>query len=113
MRRFGYLRVLKFAAMGLVAITLVSFVVMTLWNAVVPAVFDLRPITFWQTVGLLILSKIFFGGFRGRSGHAIHWRRRMWERWDQMSPEEREKFRQGMRHRCGGSPSPEAGVQAS
>ena len=98
--------------MGLAAVTLVSLVVMALWNAVMPAVFDLKPITFWQTVGLLILSKILFGGFRGRPGAGMHWRRRMLERWDQMRPEEREKFRQGMRHRCGGSPSPEAGVQA-
>jgi hypothetical protein len=112
MRRFGVLRAVKFAVMGLVAVTLVSLVVMALWNAVMPAVFDLKPITFWQTVGLLILSKILFGGFRGRPGAGMHWRRRMLERWDQMTPEEREKFRQGMRHRCGGSPSPEAGVQA-
>ncbi len=112
MRRFGVLKVVKFAVMGLAAITVVSLVVMAVWNAVMPAVFDLKPITFWQTVGLLILSKILFGGFRGRPGAGMRWRRRMLERWDRMSPEERERFRQGMRHRCGGSPSPEAGAQA-
>jgi hypothetical protein len=36
----------------------------------------------------------------------------MLERWEQMTPEEREKFRQGMRGRCGpfGSPEPEVKV---
>ena len=106
------MRVFKFAAIGLVGVTLVSLAVMALWNAVVPAVFDLKPITFWQTLGLLILSKIFFGGFRGRPGHGMGWRRRMLERWDHMSPEEREKFRQGMRRRCGDAPSAEAEVRA-
>jgi hypothetical protein len=34
----------------------------------------------------------------------------MMRRWEQMTPEEREKFREGMRVRCGGSrtPAPEA-----
>ena len=40
----------------------------------------------------------------------MHWRRRMHERWEHMTPEEREKFRQGVRERCGhrGVPQPEA-----
>jgi len=42
------------------------------------------------------LSKILFGGFRG----GPPWRHRMMERWAQMTPEEREKFRAGMRGRC-------------
>jgi hypothetical protein len=31
----------------------------------------------------------------------MYWRQRMKERWEQLTPEEREKFRQGMRSRCG------------
>jgi hypothetical protein len=31
----------------------------------------------------------------------MHWRRRMTERWNQMTPEEREKFSKGMAGRCG------------
>jgi hypothetical protein len=111
MRKMRFGRALKFVAMGLVAIGLASLVVMALWNSLMPTVFALKPISFWQALGLLILSKIFFGGFRGRPGQGSHWRRMM-ERWDHMSPEEREKFRQGMRHRCGGPPSPEAEVRA-
>ena len=69
-----------------------------------PALFGLAVITFWQAVGLLILSKILFGGFRFRRGPGLHWRRRMTERWEKMTPEQREQFREGMRGRCGAFP---------
>jgi hypothetical protein len=94
-------RGLKIAFFVVLAVLALSFVVMSLWNWLIPSLFGLRAITFWQAMGLLILSKVLLGGFRGRPGGGMHWRRRMMERWDQMTPEEREKFRQGMRGRCG------------
>src|SRR5258708_24491418 len=99
-------RGLKFAVIGGVAGTVFGFVVMSLWSWLEPAVFGLRTITLWQALGILILSKILFGGFRGRPGYGGPWRRRMSERWQQMTPEEREKFRQGMFSRCGFSSAP-------
>jgi len=95
------LRGLKFALLAVLFLGLFSFVVMSLWNWLTPALFGWRLITFWQALGLLVLSKILFGGFRGGPQRHWYWRRRMMERWDQMTPEEREKFRQGMRGRCG------------
>jgi hypothetical protein len=71
-----------------------------LWNWLLPALFGWRQITFWQAVGLLALCRILFGGL-GRGSHRSSFRRRMGERWEGMTPEEREKFRQGMRSRCG------------
>ena len=81
-------------------------VVMLLWNWLAPALFGLRQITFWQALGLLALSRILFGGFGfGGGGHRSHsrgrMRGRMVERWEQMTPEEREKFRQGLHDRSG------------
>jgi hypothetical protein len=93
-------RVLKIGAIAVVAAAVLGFVVMSLWNWLAPEVFGLRTITFWQALGVLILSKILFGGFRGRPGYGGHWRSRMSERWQQMTPEEREQFRQGMFNRC-------------
>jgi len=78
-----------------------SYVVMSLWNWLMPALFGLHLVTFWQAVGLLILCKILFGGFRGGPHRNWNWRRRMMDRWEQMTPEEREKFRQAMSGRCG------------
>ncbi len=91
-----WMRRLKIAGIGLIAIGIFGFVVMSLWNWLVPAVFGLRAITFWQALGILVLSKILFSGFNGRPGRGGNWKRRMEERWQQMSPEEREKFAQGM-----------------
>jgi hypothetical protein len=94
-------RGLKVVVIVAAAVTVFGFVVMSLWNWLAPAVFGFHTITFWQALGILILSKILFGGFRGRPGAGRHWRRRMSDRWQQMTPEEREKFRQGMFSRCG------------
>lgn len=83
--------------------------VMHLWNWLVPMLFGWREITFWQAVGLLALCRILFGGVSGRGFHRSDWRRRrMAERWERMTPEEREKFRQGMRGRCGNFGAPAA-----
>ena len=87
-------------AIGVLAVSVIGYVVMTLWNALVPNIFGLRSITFWQAVGLLILSKLLFGGFRPRPS-GPHWRKRMRERWEHMTPEERERFQHGMGRRCG------------
>ena len=102
MRRNWIVRGLKFFLMAVLFVCVVSFVVMSLWNWLMPTLFGWQPIGFWQAMGLLVLSKILFGGFRGgRGGPHMSWRRRMRERWETMSPEEREKFRQGMEGRCG------------
>ena len=77
------------------AVAVFGFVVQHLWNWLIPAIVGWHAINFWQAVGILLLSKILFGGFRGRGG--MHWRHRMGERWEKMSPEEREKFTRAMR----------------
>ena len=92
-------RGVRIAAIATAAVAVFGFVVKGLWNALVPSIFGWHTITFWQGVGLLVLSKILFGGgFRGRGGMGgMGWRRRMGERWEKMSPEEREQFSRGMR----------------
>jgi hypothetical protein len=80
-------------------------VVRQLWNWLLPPLFGWRHITFWQALGLLALCRILFGGLGMRGSGRSSSRRRMWERWEQMTPEERERFRQGMRERCGFGPS--------
>ena len=90
-------RILKFLVFGVLFVAIFGFAVMRLWNWLMPGLFGLHALTYWQALGILILSKILFGGFRGgRHGSPWYWRRRMTERWQQMTPEEREKFRQGL-----------------
>lgn len=101
MRGYRLLRVLKIGLFVVFAVTVVSFLGMTLRNVLMPGIFAVRAISFWQALGLLVLCKILFGGFRPCAGGGPRWRRRMLERWEQMTPEEREKFKQGMRRGCG------------
>jgi hypothetical protein len=69
-------------------------VVRQLWNWLLPSLFGWRQITFWQALGILALCRILFGGF-GRHGCYR----------SKKTPEERERFRQGMRRRFGFGPS--------
>jgi hypothetical protein len=101
MSRHRILRVLKFVLLVVLAATVFSFATMWLWNRLMPAIFGLHAISYWQALGLLVLSKIFFGGGSRAAGFAMHWRHRMMARWEQMTPEEREKFRSGLRTGCG------------
>jgi uncharacterized membrane protein len=101
--------ILLAASLGIAAfIGIGGEVVMHLWNWNLPAVFGWRQITFWQAIGLFALCRILFGdlGMFARGPHRSNFRRRMAERWGQMTPEEREKFRQGMGSRCGGFGAP-------
>ena len=91
-------KALRFLLFGTLAAGVFSFLVMSLWNWVVPPVIGWHAIGFGQAFGLLILSKILFGGFRGPRGRG--WGPRMIHRWEQLTPEEREKFRSAMRNRC-------------
>jgi hypothetical protein len=81
-----------------------GWLVMSLWNWLLPPLFAWRMLTFWQAVAMLALCRILFGGVSGRGWHRSYSGRRMGERWGRMTPEEREKFRQGMRERCGFGP---------
>jgi uncharacterized protein YybS (DUF2232 family) len=47
----------------IVSIVIIVFITQLLWNFVMPQVFNLKEIEFWQTLALLILSGIFFGGY--------------------------------------------------
>lgn len=103
------------AIVGMVAFIAVGGVIVHwLWNWLLPPLFGWRQITFWEALGLLALCRILFGGLgmRGSRGSGMGRRMRermqarMFERWEQMTPEERERFRQGMRGRCGMTSSP-------
>jgi hypothetical protein len=79
--------------------------VMFLWNALLPGIFGLSVINYWQAAGLLLLSRILFGGFSvfGRElfmphgGHSRDERlfrhgNPLREKWMNMTDEERKAF---------------------
>ena len=89
---------------GSIAILVFGLVVMSLWNNILTVVTGVKAITFLQALGILVLSKILFGGFAGggRWRGSQAWKEKMKQRWDKMTPEEREKFKTEWRNRCGG-----------
>ena len=106
-------RLIFIAPLAIMGILLVVFIggelVKQLWNWLLPPLFGWRQITFWQAFGLLALCRILFGGSgwhrSGRSNFRRRMEERMSERWEHMTPEERERFRQRMRERWGFGPS--------
>ena len=86
----------------LLAIVVLGSVVMSLWNWVMPALFvGAKTIDFAHALGLLVLSRILFGGFRGKGHGGRH--RRGWRRWERMTPDERARFRERMHPSAGTS----------
>jgi hypothetical protein len=108
-----------FAPLALVGMALFAYlggkVVEWLWNWLMPALFSLHTVTFWQALGLLALCRILFGGHgfmrSGGGGPKAggQFRKHMFdrisdrivERWDQMTPEERERLWQRLQERRG------------
>lgn len=88
----------------LVVIGIGGGLVMLLWNWLMPALFGVSSVTFWQAFGLLALCRILFGGLGLHSSAGSRMRRRMGERWEGMTPEERERIRKAMRDRWGFGP---------
>jgi len=86
---------------ALVGIVLFCFIggqlVMYLWNWLLPSLFGWRVITFWQALGILALCRILFGRSGWHRAGRSKFRERMRERCGRMSPEERERFRVGVR----------------
>lgn len=95
-------KVVLFVVLGVIVF---GFVTRELWNWLMPSIFGVRAITFWQAIGLVLLGKILFGGVHkhghGHYGGRRQWKKHMEERWASMSEEERARFREGMRGRCG------------
>ena len=85
-----------FVPLILLAFVGFGFITMWLWNWLMPALFHLPEITFWQIVGLMLLARFIFGGFGGhrRGGGHYHCRKNMHKKWENMTPEEREKFKE-------------------
>ena len=97
-------KILGHVAIGVIAIGVFTLVVMLLWNWLLPSIFGIVAINFWQALGILILSKLLFGGFGGRRswghkrdhfGHNCR-RSQLREKWMKMSEEERQEF---LKHR--------------
>ncbi|WP_374950961.1 hypothetical protein [Mucilaginibacter sp.] len=105
MKKIFYEKRFFFIPFGIAAIlALVSFVVMQLWNNLLPEILHVGTITFWQAMGIFILSKILFGfGGKGGGRGGAPWMRRkqmMEEKFGAMSEEDKARFKQQWKDRC-------------
>jgi hypothetical protein len=103
MRKFRFAG-LRFIAFGIAAAVLVGMVTMGLWNALMPSIFGLPAITFWQGIGLFLLGRLLFGRFGGPGGRMR--KPRFVRGWKDLRPEERERFCRAM-----GSDAPQGEVR--
>jgi len=98
MHRWWFRKAVGVVALVAVAGTALGWLVMGLWNWLLPPLLGLSTITFWQGLGLFVLGRLLFGGFRfgghHHHGHHLH------ERWKHMTPEERESFSRGLKRGC-------------
>ncbi len=103
-----YVSIFLFAClMGIAFLALVGWTTMTLWNWLMPPIFSLVYINFWQALGLLALSRILFGGLGSSSGSWAkkkqHWKAKMQGKWQNMSEDERADWRSKFERHCGGN----------
>jgi hypothetical protein len=82
-------------------LALISYIVMLLWNNLLPDILHVTTITFWQAMGIFVLAKILFGFGKGGGRGGPPWMRHKMEKWRDMSPEEQDRLREQMRSRCG------------
>lgn len=98
MNRINAWRCGRRAVWTLVGIAALGGLVMLLWNALIPTLWvDGKAINYLQALGVLVLSRILFGGFRGYGLGYPRWHS---PSWDALSPDEREQFLSRMRSRC-------------
>ena len=118
MKRYYIFKGIKIALLVAIGIAALGGVVMLLWNWLMPSIFGLREICFAESLGLLVLSKILFGGMKGghggkccgnqchSGGRHQYWKEKMHRKMEGMSEEEREKFKKKL-SRCGYNPDQE------
>ena len=89
--RFAGVPILLF---GIVFVAVMGLLTFSLWNALMPKILGLHAITYWQALGLLLLSRILFGRIGGW-GHKMR-RPRFVRGLKDLTPEERQRFYRAM-----------------
>ena len=99
--------IFKFIGGFIVAVAGFGLVTMLLWNALLPDIFGIVSINFWQAVGLVVLARVLFSGIggggplNGMKHLHHHYHNPIREKWMKMTPEERKEFARKHHHRGG------------
>lgn len=94
------LQVLGGIAFFILAILMLGYVTMYLWNWIMPYLFHLPVVDFYMAIGMVLLSKILFGTVRVK-GNGPWGQRKYWKaKWESMPEDEREQFKRDFAERC-------------
>lgn len=100
-RRFTPLKVVFMAVVFIGIAAALSWVVMLLWNAILPETIGVKPLNFWKAAGLLLLAKILFGGLKKVRGPRSHAKKHHWKnKWMSMNQEERQEAKSRWKEYC-------------
>ncbi|MFL5742093.1 MAG: hypothetical protein ACJ75B_17855 [Flavisolibacter sp.] len=97
-RRHRARRLFWIAPFAILGILVFGGIVMLLWNNILSPVLHVSVLSFWQALGILVLSKILFSSFGGGGYRRGNWRQKMM--WENLSPEQKEKFRDEWQDWC-------------
>jgi hypothetical protein len=86
---------------AIVFVGIVGLLTVGLWNLLMPPILGFPAISFWQALGLLLLSRLLFGGLGGW-GRTMR-KARFARGWNGLTPEERQRFRDAMEPRRPGN----------
>lgn len=104
-------RRLFFFPLFILGLFFISGVVMFLWNLIIPEISTWSPLSYWQAMGLLVLSKILFGGFHfnrhHRDLHRAHFEHAPFrDKFMEMTTDEKQKFKDQWKNQCCKTPNP-------
>lgn len=94
--RYGWLAILFFIAL----LALGGWIVMALWNWILPGLTGVGMISFEKAIGLLLLCRLLFGRWRGRKPGPPWMRNKERTGWMNWSPEEKERLQSEWKRRC-------------
>lgn len=85
---------IAFPLFGIMALVVFSSALMLLWNWLIPDIFGLTAISFWQALGLFALSRLLFSGLGGgrRCRHFNKGKHLKRKKWLKMTQEERREW---------------------
>ena len=94
---------IKMIGLFILLFAALSAVVMWLWNWLLPEIFDLPTISYWQSAGLLLLAKLIFGFGKGPKHHPGHqkWKAYWASKWHKVPQEEKMKWKQSFAEKWG------------
>ena len=99
----GPVKLVMILALAVLFVFIIGNIIVFLWNEILVELTGVKPMSFWQAIGLFVLSRILFGGFRfgGPPRGKRFYRGAKWrEKWMNMNEEEREEFRKKWKERC-------------